>query len=81
MIFSDKNDIKGKLKQDLIRFIYKVRNNIFHGTKNTIEMTGSGQRDRLEIYSSFLIATNSLLFKSLEEKLNFELDKKYTIRL
>ena len=73
--------LKGKLKQNLILFIYKVRNNIFHGTKNTIEMTGSSQRERLEIYSSFLIATNNLLFRKLERKLDFELDKKYTIRL
>lgn len=71
----------GKLKNELLRFIYLVRNNIFHGTKDIIQMTGSGQRARLEIYSSFLIATNNLLFKALERKLNFKLDTKYKIRL
>jgi len=73
--------LKGKFKNDLIRFIYLVRNNIFHGTKNTIEMTGNSQRKRLDIYSNFLIATNHLLFKSLEQKLNFKLDINYTIKL
>lgn len=68
---------KGKLKNDLLRFIYLVRNNIFHGTKTTIEMTNRDQRFRLDIYSSILIATNELLFKSLERALDFELDKKY----
>lgn len=71
---------KGKLKI-LLRFIYNVRNNIFHGTKNTIEMTDPGQRKRLEIYSNLLNATNNLLFKSLEKKLNFKLDENYKIKL
>lgn len=71
----------GKLKNEIIPFVYNVRNNIFHGTKTTIDMADRKQRERLNIYSSILIATNSLLFKVLERKLNFELDKKYTIRL
>lgn len=73
--------LKGKLKNVILRFIYLVRNNIFHGTKTTIDMTETKQRDRLDIYSSILIATNTLLFKSLERKLKFELDKRYSIRL
>jgi hypothetical protein len=54
----------GKVKE-LLFFVYLVRNNIFHGTKDTIEMTNEHQRFRLDIYSSILIATNELLFKSL----------------
>ncbi len=69
--------IQGKLKNDILRFIYNVRNNIFHGTKTTIEMTNEGQRIRLNIYANILIATNDLLFKALERSLIFRLDKKY----
>tara|TARA_R110002111_G_C5922390_1_gene366022 strand:- start:398 stop:1072 length:675 start_codon:yes stop_codon:yes gene_type:complete len=80
-LLNSENVLKGKLKNEILRFIYLVRNNIFHGTKTTIDMADRRQRERLNIYSSILIATNNLLFKSLERKLNFELDKKYTIRL
>ncbi len=73
--------LKGKLKNEILRFVYLVRNNIFHGTKTTIDMTNRSQRERLNIYSSILIATNDLLFKTLERKLNFDLDKKYSIKL
>ncbi|HKJ31291.1 MAG TPA: hypothetical protein VKA34_05655 [Balneolales bacterium] len=73
--------LKGKLKNELLRFVYLVRNNIFHGTKTTIEMTKRNQRLRLDIYSSILIATNEMLFKSLERALNIELDKEYSFRI
>lgn len=70
---------RGKLKNDLLIFVYLVRNNIFHGTKTTIEMTNLDQRFRLDIYSSILIATNELLFKSLERAFDFKLDKNYSL--
>jgi hypothetical protein len=70
-----------KIKDDIVKFIYLVRNNIFHGTKTTIEMTDNNQRKRLEIYSNILIAVNELLFKSLERILNTNFDKKYTLNL
>lgn len=70
----------GKLKE-IVRFVSKVRNNIFHGTKDVIKMTDRNQRIRLDIYSNFLIAINDLLFKSLENALDFELDKRYNFRL
>jgi hypothetical protein len=70
---------KGKLKNEIIGFIYQVRNNIFHGTKTTIEMTDKKQRQRLEIYSNILIATNELLFRVLSRKLKFSFDNKYRI--
>lgn len=80
-LLETKTLLKGKLKNDLLRFIYLVRNNIFHGTKTTIEMTKKDQRFRLDIYSSILIATNELLFKSLQRAFHFELDKKYNFRI
>jgi len=69
----------GKLKE-IVRFVYLVRNNIFHGTKTTIEMTDKNQRKRLEIYSNILIAINQLLFKSLENILNINFDSRYNLK-
>jgi hypothetical protein len=80
-LLEDEKLLKGKLKNELLRFVYLVRNNIFHGTKTTIEMTNRDQRFRLDIYSSILIATNEMLFKSLERVFDFELDKKYSFRI
>jgi hypothetical protein len=74
------NDIKiGKLKNDIIRFVYLVRNNIFHGTKNTIEMSEAFQRKRLDIYSNIIIAVNELLFKVLERKTDFSPHERYSL--
>lgn len=75
------NEIKiGKLKNDIIRFIYMVRNNIFHGTKNTIEMSELFQRKRLDIYSNIIIAINELLFMVLEKNTDFKPYKRYNLR-
>ncbi len=74
------NEIKiGKLKNDIIRFIYIVRNNIFHGTKNTIEMSEVFQRKRLDIYSNIIIAVNELLFKVLEKNTDFRPHDRYSL--
>ena len=59
---------KKHLREDIIYFIYMVRNNIFHGSKNTIEMSEDFQRKRLNIYSNIIIAINELLFKVLEQR-------------
>lgn len=74
------NEIKiGKLKNDIVRFVYMVRNNIFHGTKNTIEMSEVFQRKRLDIYSNIIIAINELLFKVLEKTTDFRPHEKYCL--
>ena len=78
MISENKLQI-GKLK-NMARFVYLVRNNIFHGTKTTIEMSNKKQRDRLEIYANILIAINELLFKALEKKLCITFDKEYKLK-
>jgi hypothetical protein len=73
-------DIKvGKLKKDIVRFVYLVRNNIFHGTKNTIKMSENCQRERLEIYTNILVALNQLLFNILERKTDFQPQQTYHI--
>jgi len=78
MISENKLQI-GKLK-NMTRFVYLVRNNIFHGTKTTIEMSNKKQRDRLEIYANILIGVNELLFKSLEKLLCIKFDKEYKLK-
>ena len=42
-------------------------------------MTDRNQRERLEIYSKILIATNELLFRVLSRQLKFSFDNKYRI--
>jgi hypothetical protein len=78
MISENKLQI-GKLK-NMARFVYLVRNNIFHGTKDTINMMDKNQRNRLEIYSNILIGLNELLFKSIERKSNIKFEKKYNFK-
>ncbi len=43
-------------------FVYRVRNNIFHGSKTLGEIHEPGQRRRIEIYDMFLKGINSLFF-------------------
>ncbi len=71
---------KSKLKNDILWFIYLVRNNIFHGTKDTIEMAEIFQRKRLDIYTRILIATNDLLFKALQREGVFVPKSKYYLK-
>lgn len=71
-LISSKEILIGKLKGDIIRLVYLVRNNIFHGTKNTIEISEKFQRKRLKVYTNILIAVNELLFKVLEQDADFE---------
>ncbi len=75
------NNLSKKQFKKLIYFVYLVRNNIFHGTKNIIDMSEKDQRKRLDIYSNILNGTNELLFRVLERKTNFNPDKRYTLRM
>lgn len=65
-----------KFKDDLkdsLYFIYLVRNNIFHGGKTIFNMMESGQRRRLEIYTSLLLSTTEILFESISNKFNWDI--------
>lgn len=76
------NDIRiGKMKNDIVRFVFLVRNNIFHGTKDTIEMSEIFQRKRLEIYTNIIIAVNELLFRILEKETYFRHRDNYQLKL
>ena len=59
----------GRHVKEFSTFIYKVRCNIVHGTKLTV-LADPNQKDRILIYSYFLIAVQHMLFMFLEYKLN-----------
>jgi hypothetical protein len=42
-LIETENMLQGKIKNEIVGFIYLVRNNIFHGTKTTIEMSDKNQ--------------------------------------
>lgn len=62
--------VESKFNSDNItntyNFIYKIRCNIFHGVKTITEMMDPDQQTRLEIYSRFLYAANSIVFDYLQ---------------
>jgi hypothetical protein len=67
--------VKGKNHKEAVRkiahFVYLVRNNIFHGQKNTLQMMESTQQERLKIYTAFLASLNYLLFVVAEDKIGW----------
>lgn len=66
-----------KFIEDIIIFIYLVRNNVIHGTKDIIKMSDNCQKNRLEIYTNILLCLNELLFKILKRKKSFIPQKEY----
>jgi hypothetical protein len=46
----------------VMRFVYLVRCNLFHGAKTRVRLQDAAQQSRLEVYAALLVATNSLLF-------------------
>lgn len=49
-----------------LRFIYKVRNNVFHGTKSLGDAVAPSQARRISVYDMFLRCINSLFFLLVE---------------
>jgi hypothetical protein len=47
----------------LLRFVHRVRCNLFHGMKTRVQLLDLKQQERLQIYTALLIAANSLLFR------------------
>ena len=51
----------------VLQFVYKVRCNMFHGSKARVQLLDPAQQRRLLIYTATLITTNSLLFRVAKE--------------
>lgn len=49
----------------IVKFIYKIRCNIFHGAKTLKELHDKSQQRRILIYTDILIAINQMLFSYL----------------
>jgi hypothetical protein len=49
----------------MVKFIYKIRCNIFHGTKTLKELYDINQQRRIEIYTAIIIAVNQMVFSYL----------------
>mgnify|MGYP003312042369 CR=1 FL=1 len=50
----------------MVKFIYKIRCNIFHGSKTLQDMHDPSQQKRIEIYTAIIIAVNQMVFSYLE---------------
>lgn len=61
-----------KALEGVLIFIFRVRNNIFHGTKTMLDMMETGQQKRLRIYASILLAVNETLFEAVEKQLGWD---------
>lgn len=47
--------------ESIFKLIYKVRNNVFHGQKTTLQMLDPDQRERFSIYTKILTSFNYTL--------------------
>lgn len=56
----------------VLKFVYKVRCNIFHGTKTVIDMLDKDQQTRLKVYTAILLTFNDMLFEALEIRFQWE---------
>lgn len=58
--------------ESILCFIYQVRNNVFHGAKNTVDMMEHEQRNRFIIYTSILLTVNELFFEAIEKRCDWK---------
>lgn len=56
---------------NLLIFCYKIRNNIFHGSKTASSMIKGGQRERLLNYANILMATMDMFFSLFVDDENY----------
>lgn len=64
LVFEGKIDRKRIDK--MLDFVYKVRCNVFHGSKTVEDMQEFWQQERLDIYASIVIALNQMVFSYLD---------------
>lgn len=77
----DEDILSNKIWYDILRFIYLVRNNVFHGSKTITHMGVTSQIERFKIYTAILLATNELLFDAIEENFQWTNNKRINIML
>lgn len=58
--------------KELVKFVYLVRCNIFHGRKRFPQLLEPNQEERLKIYTGILLATNEVFFAAAEKKFNWK---------
>lgn len=73
------NTLKEGYCRRIITFIYKIRCNIFHGSKTIKEMHDRAQKKRIDIYTVFMIAINQMVFSYINylidgEKITYDFD-------
>jgi hypothetical protein len=56
---------------ELLKYLYQIRNNLFHGNKKIDSLLSKSQLDRIEFYNKFLEAYVECFFKHLESKFNY----------
>jgi hypothetical protein len=77
-----RDSFKKSTLETILDYIYSVRCNIFHGVKEIKAMMEIGQQYRLDIYASFVIALNQMVFSYLDylidgEKFTESFDRLY----
>ena len=79
-----KNDVFINKIINIIRIIRDVRNNVFHGSKDILQMTESKQQERLLFYSNFINSINKQFFIVITNITNIQLldieKKEYRIK-
>lgn len=60
------NRLDYDILKDILDFIYQIRCNLFHGVKTMDMLKSEAQQKRLEIYTSFIVAINQMIFSYLQ---------------
>ncbi len=53
---------------EALRFVHRVRNNVFHGSKGVVQMADESQQKRFIIYTALLVSTIELFLVAAESK-------------
>jgi len=76
----DESSLSKKIWDDILYFIYLVRNNVFHGSKDITQMSGIKQIERFKIYTAILLATNEMLFDVIEDNFQWVSEDRNRVR-
>lgn len=65
-LFDSEKDLSPDVVEEIVSFIYLIRNNIFHGTKTLYEMLMVAHQRKLLLYTYLILAVNQMLFSYLD---------------